>query len=67
MKDANGKILYIGKAVKLRNRVKSYLTTHVPSRRIKVMLEKATHVQFILTPSEPDALVLESNLIKGRR
>ena len=65
-KDANGKILYIGKAVKLRNRVKSYLTTHVPSRRIKVMLEKATHVQFILTPSERDALVLESNLIKVR-
>ena len=64
-KDAAGNILYIGKAKKLRSRVKSYLspgTKHSP--RIKIMLAKATTVEFVLTPSERDALILESNLIK---
>ena len=64
-KDENDNILYIGKAKKLRSRVRSYLspgTKH--SLRIKTMLEKANTVEFILTPSDRDALVLESNLIK---
>ena len=64
-KDAAGNILYIGKAKKLRSRVKSYLglgTKHSP--RINIMLAKATTVEYVLTPSERDALVLESNLIK---
>lgn len=64
-KDAAGKILYIGKAKKLRSRVKSYLNPSVKhSPRIKVMLSKAKKVEFVLTPSERDALILESNLIK---
>ena len=64
-KDAFGKILYIGKAKKLRSRVKSYLSRSAKhSPRIKIMLAKATTVEFVLTPSERDALVLESNLIK---
>ena len=64
-KDAVGNILYIGKAKKLRSRVKSYLTPGAKhSPRIKIMLAKATTVEFVLTPSERDALILESNLIK---
>lgn len=60
-----GKVLYIGKAKKLRSRVKSYLTPGAKhSPRIKVMLEKARCVDFVLTPSDRDALLLESNLIK---
>ena len=65
-RDGDGAILYIGKAAKLRSRVKSYLsgsrTKH--SSRIQRMLQKARSVDFMLTPSERDALVLESNLIK---
>lgn len=64
-KDRTGKVLYIGKAKKLRNRVKSYLSPGAKhSPRIKVMLEKAKSVDFVLTPSDRDALLLESNLIK---
>jgi len=64
-KDQTGKVLYIGKAKKLRSRVKSYLSPGAKhSPRIKVMLEKAKSVDFVLTPSDRDALLLESNLIK---
>jgi excinuclease UvrABC nuclease subunit len=64
-KDELGKLLYIGKAKNLRSRVKSYLmksARHCP--RIQVMIEKAKSLEFILTPSERDALSLESKLIK---
>lgn len=64
-KDDKGRVLYIGKAKKLRSRVKSYLSPGAKhSPRIKVMLKKATSVDFVLTPSDRDALILESNLIK---
>lgn len=64
-KDANDKILYIGKAKQLRRRVKSYLSPGAKhSPRIRTMLEKATTVDFVITPSDRDALILESNLIK---
>jgi len=64
-KDSGGNILYIGKAKKIRSRVKSYLSPsskHTP--RIHAMLSKATSIDYMITPSERDALVLESNLIK---
>ncbi|KAL3941845.1 MAG: hypothetical protein SGBAC_003865 [Bacillariaceae sp.] len=64
-KDENGETLYIGKAKRLRTRLKSYLTPKSKhSARIEVMLAKARSVDFILTTSERDALLLESNLIK---
>jgi len=64
-KDDNDNILYIGKANSLRSRVRSYLSTSAKhGDRIKAMLNKARSVDFVLTPSGRDALVLESNLIK---
>jgi excinuclease ABC B subunit len=64
-KDTDDNILYIGKAKKLRSRVKSYLSPNAKhTSRIKVMLKKAKSVEFVLTPSDRDALILESNLIK---
>lgn len=64
-KDGDDNILYIGKATRLRSRVKSYLSPNAKhSRRIKAMVENALSVEFVLTPSARDALVLESNLIK---
>jgi superfamily II DNA/RNA helicase len=64
-KDGAGNVLYIGKAKKLRSRVKSYLTPGAKhSARIEAMLKKAQSVDFVLTPSDRDALLLESNLIK---
>ena len=64
-KDQHNNILYIGKAKKLRNRVKSYLAQSAKhSSRIMVMLSKAKSVEFMLCPSERDALLLENNMIK---
>lgn len=64
-RDEGGEILYIGKAARLRSRVKSYLSPKAKhSPRIRLMVQKARTVDFILTPSARDALVLESNLIK---
>ncbi len=64
-KDASGKVLYIGKAKRLRSRVKSYLSSNAKhSTRIEVMLKKASRVDFILTPTDRHALLLESNMIK---
>ena len=64
-KDADGNILYIGKAKRLRSRVKSYLSPMANhSTRIQVMLKKASSVEFVLTPSDHDAVLLENKLIK---
>ena len=64
-KDANDNILYIGKAKRLRSRVKSYLSPSARhTARINNMIHKARSIDFILTKSERDALLLESNLIK---
>ena len=61
--DVNQKILYIGKAKNLKNRVKSYLNTAELSHRIKRMMSQAVDLDFIITQSELEALILESNLV----
>lgn len=64
-KNQAGKILYIGKAKVLRNRVKSYFNNYPRlETRIQSMLQQAVDIEFMLTDSEVEALVLESNLIK---
>jgi excinuclease ABC subunit C len=69
--DTNGKLLYIGKAKSLKNRVKSYWRFTPNFRpnptlgsRIGKMLHEAHRLEYLLTPSEEDALILENSLIK---
>jgi excinuclease ABC subunit C len=67
-KDVNGKVLYVGKAVNLKNRLLSYLKTperHDP--KTALMLKKMARVDVILTPTGREALILERNLIKEHR
>jgi excinuclease ABC subunit C len=68
MRDANGKIIYVGKAVSLKNRVRSYFQ---PSRnlnpRIEAMAKLVDRFEYIVTATEVEALVLECNLIKEER
>ena len=67
-KDADGHILYVGKAVSLRSRVRSYFrvsTRH--STRIARMVSKACDLETFVVDSELEALVLECNLIKEHR
>ena len=69
--DAKGKLLYVGKAKNLKNRVKSYwrfTPTFSPnptqSPRIIKMLHEATKLEYIVVATEEDALILENSLIK---
>ncbi|MBI5473275.1 MAG: excinuclease ABC subunit C [Ignavibacteriae bacterium] len=64
-KDADGKVLYVGKAKNLRNRVRQYFQkSRNVEARIDKMLSKATDLEIIVTDSEVEALILEANLIK---
>jgi excinuclease ABC subunit C len=64
-KDAQGVVLYVGKAKNLRQRVRSYLTAEAQeSPKHRLLLKLAADVETIVVPSEPGALLLENNLIK---
>jgi excinuclease ABC subunit C len=64
-KDADGRVLYVGKAKNLRNRVRQYFQkSRTVDPRIDRMLARATDLEIIVTDSEVEALILESNLIK---
>ena len=65
-KNAAGEIIYVGKAVSLRDRVRSYFQKHgrYVSPKVKAMVEHIADLEFIVTDSEVEALILECNLIK---
>jgi len=68
MKDSSGEIIYVGKAVCLKNRVRSYFQSsknHSP--KVKRMVSKIDQIELMVTDSELEALILECNLIKKHR
>jgi excinuclease ABC subunit C len=66
-KDSRGKIIYVGKAKSLRSRVRSYFRGDVMAPRTVALVGKAREIDFIVTSSEVEALILECNLIKHFR
>lgn len=62
--DANGKILYVGKAKNLKKRVSSYFTKNHDYGKTKVLVKKIAEIKHIVVETETDALLLENNLIK---
>ena len=65
MHDSKGGVLYVGKAVNLRNRVRSYFRVSTKKTvKIQRMVSRIDHFDYILTDTELEALVLENNLIK---
>ncbi len=67
-RDSSGKVLYIGKAVDLRARVRSYFNPQADGRPYIIrMMKRATGVETIVTDTEVEALILEANLIKNHR
>ncbi len=67
-KDRNGKVIYVGKAKSLRSRVRSYFRESAPEHPRTAVLVSRTHdLDFIVTLSEVEALILEYNLIKHFR
>ncbi len=63
-KDKNGKIIYVGKAKNLRNRVKSYFVSRPVGPRLERMISLIDDVEVINTDSEVESLILEMNMIK---
>ena len=67
MHDAEDKIIYVGKAVNLKNRVRSYFRKTDKTERIKRMVSLIDHFEYIVVDNEAEALILECNLIKKNR
>lgn len=67
MHDVNDKIIYVGKAVNLKRRVKSYFRKTDKTERIKRMVSLIDHFEYIVVDNEAEALILECNLIKKNR
>jgi excinuclease ABC subunit C len=76
MKDRTGKIIYIGKAKNLKNRINSYRNlnqkNHINNKdknfwKTQILINKVQEIDFILTDNEVEAFLLESNLIKRYR
>lgn len=68
MKDASGKVIYVGKAIVLKNRVRQYFHSNKNhSAKVKTMVAKIADFETIITASEVEALILECNLIKKHR
>jgi len=64
MKDKNGRVIYVGKAKKLKARVTSYFNKSVKGYKTDYMVSHVDHFDFIITRSDAESYVLENNLIK---
>ena len=64
MHDKDDKIIYVGKAVSLKNRVRQYFRKTNKTKRIENMVALIDHFEYIVTDNESEALILECNLIK---
>lgn len=64
MKDADDNIIYVGKAISLKNRVRQYFRKTNKTARIEKMVTLIDHFEYIVTDNEAEALILECNLIK---
>lgn len=64
MRDAGGNIIYVGKAVVLKNRVRQYFHSSVKPAKVQAMVDNIADFDYIITLTEKDALALEANLIR---
>jgi excinuclease ABC subunit C len=68
MRNAGGTIIYVGKAINLRNRVRSYFHADAShDQKTRRLVREISHIEWILVGSELEALILEMNLIKKHR
>lgn len=64
MKNADDEIIYIGKAKNLKNRVSSYFREKLDRPKTQILMSHFDNLEYIITNSEKEALILEANLIK---
>lgn len=67
MRDLSGTIIYIGKAVVLKNRVRQYFNNSPKLPKVQAMVDNVADFDYMITLSEKDALTLESNLVKKHK
>ena len=67
MKDKDGRILYVGKAKDLRSRVRAYFGGTDGRPMVPFLVARTADIDFIVTATEKEALILENNLIKEHR
>ncbi len=67
MKDSSGEIIYVGKATSLKKRVLSYFRKNNQDAKTSILVSRIADIDFIITSSEIEALLLENNLIKKHR
>ncbi len=67
MKNANDKIIYVGKAKRLRNRVRSYFNPNLDHSKTQLLVRNIESIDYILTETEAEAFLLEASLIKKHR
>ena len=67
MRDKNDNIIYVGKAISLKNRVRQYFRKNNKTARIEKMVSLIDHFEYIVVDNEAEALILECNLIKKNR
>ena len=67
MRDKEDNIIYVGKAISLKNRVTQYFRKTNKTQRIKNMVSLIDHFEYIVCDNEAEALILECNLIKENR
>lgn len=67
MLDADGQIIYVGKAKNIKNRVRQYFFNGVKTDKVMAMVKNVADFYYIIAPSEIDALSLENNLIKKHK
>ena len=67
MKASDGTVIYVGKAVRLRSRVRSYFRDKSTSGLTSQMVRYITEIDYIVTETEVEALILENNLIKAHQ
>ena len=67
MRNRENNIIYVGKAISLKNRVRQYFRKNNKTKRIENMVSNIDHFEYIVVDNEAEALILECNLIKKNR